>query len=338
MKLRGHTPRRHSPGRVRAFVEKTGGVVAAITKVPANFVSGILVGSVQGGRKGLDPKSAPKPSSTALAQLTLNALQNSVIAAVTGMAVGGPIAAAVNVATDAANSAGGIAVAVKTGSAKEIGREMAQAIDRRVGPGSGLVGGVFKGAVAGSTSGVTGAVKTGFSEGRGTVAGVLDGLKETFREFARAHKPRKNILKASLGVALGVARAVVCAPAGAALSLLVGPTQERKELGSGARLAISGASGAVSGAALGLLGGPLGALIGAGVGSLLSLSGPSRKASFLKKTRRSIRRAQRGNADLGSEVANNNRNLFQGIIVGGLSGAHQGWNSANGLGEGKPPR
>lgn len=285
------------------------------------------MGGVQGARKGLSPDAVVDPSSTAVGQVTLNTIQNTIISAVTGMAVGGPVGAAVNVATDAVGSGAGVYMFVKNGSAKVVGQELASAIDAKVKPGEGAFKGMFKGAIAGGKSGVKSAAKTGFREGKGTTAGIIDGLRETNKEFARAKAPKRNVVLAALGTALGVTRAALSAPTGVVLSLFYKPTEPNRELEPATRLAVAGATGAATGAALGMPAGPVGMIVGAGIGLVANLLGPGSKDGLRHRVHRSMRRVQRGNDDMGTDVANNNRNMFQGFIVGGLAGARHGWDS-----------
>lgn len=313
------------PGVIRDLVERASGVVTAVTRIPANFVSGVLVGGIQGARRG--GNGEPTAESSAVGQVALNTVQNTVIAAATGFAVAGPVGAAINVATDSVGTGAGIYCFVKNGGAKEMGQHLNEAIEKSVKPGEGVVTGFVKGAVAGGGRGTTGAAKTGFREGKGTAAGVIDGLGETLKEFARAKAPKKNVVLAALGTGLGVVRGAMSGPTGAALSLFYKPATNEIKPSTATRLAVSAGTGAATGAAIGMLAGPVGAAVGAGVGALFNLLGPTSKQSFADKIARSVRRARRAEDDLGSEVANNNRNMMQGIIVGGLAGVRHGWDS-----------
>lgn len=318
----------HEPGRLRDIVERTGGAVAAVMKVPTNLVSGTLVGAYQGFRKGRNPNYKISPEATAIGQVALNTIQGSIGAGVTGFVVGGPVGAATNMALDAASASAGIYVFVKNGSAREIGLRLSEAIDTKVAPGQGALSGSGKGAVAGGVTAVKGAASTGFREGKGLTSGILEGLKEVPQECREFKAPKGGLLKGAFKAVIGVVGACLSVPAGLGLSLLIDPEDESKTVPLGKRLLVNAATGAAAGLAAGFTFGPVGWAVGATAGATLSLLGPASRNGFVDQLQRSLARAVQDDTNLGSEIANKNRNMGQALVTGGISSIKNGWNSA----------
>lgn len=326
----------HQPGPVRDLVEKGVGYVTAVTGIPGNLLSGLAIGGYQGGRRGADANFEVKPESVAVGLAVGNALQGLVKGAATGFILLGPAGAAAAAVKDAAQATVSLYLFVKGGSAKAVGTELANAIDSKVGPGEGAAKGAFHGAVAGSTTGVKAGFKTGYAEGRGTTAGVFEGLEEIPKEFSAAKELEGPAWKRVLSAAAGVLSATFAAPAGLALSLLKGNTGE-KSVHKAARLGVAAASGALMGGLAGAALGPIGIAVGAGVGALVGLVSPAARKSFDDGLGQSIARARADDGDLGSEVANTRRDMFQKIITGGVSGVRQGWDAGAALLSAAPP-
>ena len=318
----------HKPGLVRDVFERTSGTVAALLKIPTNLVSGTLVGAYQGLRKGRHPKHKISPEGTAVGQVSLNTIQGSVGAGLTGFLLGGPIGALTNIALDAVNASAGVYVFVKNGSAKEVGARLSEAIDQNVKPGQGALSGSGRGAVAGGVSAVKAAASTGFREGKGLSSGILDGLKNSAKEFREFHIPKTGLLKGSLKTLSGVLKASLALPAGIGLSLAIDPQSPQESVPLAKRLLIAGSAGAVAGLAAGFVLGPVGWAVGATTGAALSLLGPASRKTFSKRLKASLRRATEDDTHLGSEIANKNRNMGQALVIGGISSIKNGWNSA----------
>lgn len=313
------------------------GLFTAVTGVPGNLLSGLAIGGYQGGRRGADASFEIKPESVALGLAAGNALQGLAKGAATGFLLLGPAGAAAAVVKDAAQASVGLYLFVKGGSARAVGAELAGSIDHRVVAGGGALKGTLRGAVAGSTTGVKAGFRTGYAEGRGTTAGVLEGLAEIPKEFSAAQELKGPAWKQLLSAAAGALGAVFAAPAGIALSLLKGPTGE-KPAPSAARLGAAAASGALMGGLAGAALGPVGIAVGAGVGALVGLAGPTARESFDDGLSKSLARARSDDGDLGSEVANTRRDMFQKLVTGGVSGIRQGWDAGAGLlGSTAPP-
>lgn len=320
----------HEPGLLRDIVEKGTGLVTAVTGVPGNLLSGLAIGGYQGGRKGANAEFEVKPESVAIGLAAGNALQGLVKGAAMGFILMGPAGAAAAAVKDAAQATVSLYLFVKGGSAKAVGRELANAIDKKVAGGEGALKGTFHGAVAGSTTGVKAGFKTGYAEGRGTAAGVLEGLKEVPKEFSSAQELEGPFWKRALSAAAGALSAAFAAPAGLALSLLKGSAGE-KSVSLAGRLGVAAASGALLGGLAGSALGPLGIAIGAGVGAVVGLVSPAARKGFDDGLGQSIARARSDDGDMGSEVANTRRDMFQKLITGGVSGVRQGWDAGAGL-------
>lgn len=319
-------PPQHDPSPIRDVVEKTVGVINAVGRIPQSLLSGVAVGGYQGARKGASADYVISPKSVATGLVVSNALQSIAQGAIGGYLLLGPAGAMANAAKEAGQAGFNTYLFVKGGSAKEMGEEMAQAINAKVVSGTGGVEGGFKGALAGSVSGVKSGAKTGFQEGRATASGAIEGLKEIPREFKEAGGLKGPWWKRVVGTVTGVLSAAFAAPAGLAMSLLKGKDGD-KEVSTGARLAVSAASGAVIGGLAGSFAGPIGIAIGAGIGAVASLLGPSSKAAFEDQTEASLKRAKADDGDMGSEVGNHRRDLVQKVITGAASGARQGWDA-----------
>ena len=104
----------------------------AAGRLPTNVASGLVVGGVQGFRKGSGKTEETSPVSTAIGQVSLNTLWGQAYAGATGFLIGGPVGMAANMAMDAIGAGAGIYVFVKNGSAKEVGKRMADAVDSAV--------------------------------------------------------------------------------------------------------------------------------------------------------------------------------------------------------------
>ncbi len=319
-------PPRHDPSLIRDVVEKTAGVISAAGRIPQSLISGLAIGGYQGARKGASADYVINPKSVATGLVVSNALQSIAQGAIGGYLLLGPAGAMANAAKEAGQAGFNTYLFVKGGSAKEMGQEMAQAINARVDSGVGGVEGGFKGAVAGSVSGVKSGAKTGFQEGRATASGAIEGLKEIPREFKEADGLKGPWWKRVLGAATGVLSAAFATPAGLAMSLLKGKDGD-KDVSTAARLVASAASGAILGGLAGSFAGPIGIAVGAGIGAVVSLVGPSSKASFEERTEASLQRAKADDGDMGSEVGNHRRDLVQKVITGAASGARQGWDA-----------
>ena len=317
---------KHDPSPVRDVVEKAFGVIGAVGRLPESVISGLAIGGYQGARKGANTDYTIKPEAVATGLVVSNALQSVAQGAIGGYLLLGPAGALANAAKEAGQSGASLYLFVKGGSAKKMGEAMASAINAKVDPGIGGVEGAFKGAFAGTTSAVKSGTQTGFQEGRAAASGALEGLKEIPREFKEADGLKGPFWKRVLQTTTGVLSAVFAAPAGLAMSLLKGKSGD-KDVSTGMRIASSAASGALIGAAAGVLAGPVGIAIGAGVGAVVSLLGPSSKAKFAESTEASLKRAKSDDGDMGSQIANDRRDLVQKVITGTVSGARQGWDS-----------
>jgi hypothetical protein len=324
------TTAQHEPGLVRDIVEKTAGVISAAVRLPNSVVAGLTVGGYQGGRKGHHEEFTIKPESVAVGVTVANAATSVAKGAALGFLTLGPAGAATFAVKEGAESSLNLYLFVKGGSAKDVGEEMAQAIDGKVEAGGGAIKGAWKGAVAGTVSGTKAGAKAGFQEGRGTASGVLEGLKEIPREFEGAGELRGPLWKRALATAAGALSAALAAPAGLVLALMKGK-QGDKVVSTGGRLAASAVGGALMGGLAGAALGPVGVVVGAGTGAVAGLLGPSSKKSFDAHLTSSLRRAQADDGDMGSEVANNRRDLVQKVVTGALSGTRQGWDAGKEL-------
>lgn len=320
----------HDPGTLRDIVEKTVGVANAVFRAPSSLLSGLVVGSYQGARKGANAEFQVKPESVALGVVISNAVQSVAKGMVGGYLLLGPAGAIANSAKEVGQSGFSLYLFVKGGAAKVVGQDMATAINAKVETGEGGFEGAYHGALAGGVSGVKAGVKTGYQEGRAAASGVLEGLKEIPREFSAARELKGPFWKRALAVASGAITAALAAPAGLALSLLKGKDGE-KEVPTAGRFVVAAASGALMGGLAGSLLGPVGILVGAGVGAVAGLLGPAPRKGFEAKVASSLQRAKADDGDMGSEVGNNRRDLLQKVVTGTASGARQGWDAGSGL-------
>ena len=85
---------KHDPGFLRDTVEKTGGVVSAVLRVPRSVVSGTALGGYHGRKRGLDADVTTPVKELALQMYVGNAIQSTAVGAVGALVVGGPGAAA----------------------------------------------------------------------------------------------------------------------------------------------------------------------------------------------------------------------------------------------------
>jgi len=328
----------HEPGLIQDIFEKTMGVAGAAFRIPTNLVSGAMVGGYQGYRKGDDQEYEATAKGSATGQIAINTVQGQVQAAVSGLLVGGPAVMATNMALDAMGAGTGLYFFIKNGSAEEMGKRLSETVNEKVKSGEGGGKGLLKGAVFGGATSVKTAAITGYREGKGSAAGLVEGLQGAWAQLEVTRHPKGSFLRNSLRTAAGVTTGLLAAPTGAVLALLTPEKEEGKVPGLGTRLAVSAASGAVTGAAVGAVAGPVGMLVGAGIGMGLNLIGPASKKDFAKKVARDLRRAKKKSDDLGSDIANKNRDLFRSIAVGIASGASRAWNKAMDSGTGKAPK
>ena len=91
---------KHDPGFLRDTVEKTGGVVSAVLRVPRSVVSGTALGGYHGRKRGLDADVTTPVKELALQMYVGNAIQSTAVGAVGALVVGGPGAAAGAAAPD----------------------------------------------------------------------------------------------------------------------------------------------------------------------------------------------------------------------------------------------
>lgn len=315
----------HKPGPVQDLFEKGMGVAAAAFRIPTNLVSGALIGGYYGLRKGLSADYQIKPGETAVAQVALNTAQGQLNAALTGFVIGGPVGMATNMALDAMGAVSGVYVFVKGGSAAEVGRRLSNAIDKGVKPGEGGTKGALKGLAAGAVSSVKAAAVTGFAEGKGGAAGTLEGASAALEQLESTRKPTGKLLGIAARSTLGVAGSLLSLPAGAAIALTAGKGP-KKTPSLLKRLAIASASGMMTGAAVGLLGGPLGMAIGAGTGAVAGLVGPAAKKPFADYVLTAASRIKQRSDDLGSSIANTNREITSTAITGAAAGITKAWN------------
>lgn len=314
-------------GRVQDLFEKTAGVCSAAFRIPTNVASGIIVGGVQGFRKGSGRTEKLSPQATAIGQVGLNTVWGQGYAALTGFLIGGPVGMVTSMVMDGIGATAGIYVFVKSGAAKEVGKRLADSIDSAVKSDDGGLVGTAKGVGAASQASLKAAAVTGFREGKGSVAGLVDGAKAAAEQFKFTRIPRGQLLRSSLRVAAGVATGIMAAPAGVVVALAT-QLEEREEMGLTKRLLIAGGSGAVLGASMGYLGGPVGMLVGAGLGAAVNLLGPASSKGFSQRIMVAVRRTEKKKDDLGSDIANNNRALFSKGILGAAAAATHVWNDA----------
>ena len=324
------SPQQHDPGLLRDIVERGAGVVTAAFKVPNALLAGVTVGTYQGARKGGDADHTIDPKSVALGVTVANAGASVLKGAGLGLLTLGPAGAATFALKEAGESTLDLYLFVKGGSARAVGEEMAAAIDSKVGAGEGALKGAWNGAVAGTVTGTRAGVKVGYREGQGMASGVIEGLKEIPREFEGAGELKGPFWKRALSVAAGALGAAFAAPAGLVLSLLKGKEGE-KTVSPGKRLAASAASGALMGGLAGSFLGPVGIVVGAGVGAAVGLVGPTSKKGFEARLGSSLKGAAADDGDMGSEVANNRRDLVQKVVTGAVAGSRQGWDAGKGL-------
>ena len=319
----------HQPGVVRDVVEKLGGALGAVKRIPASLLAGVAIGGYHGARKGADEHHTINPKNVALGVAAINTLEDVARSALVGGILLGPAGAIANATKDAAGSGLKLYLFVKGGSAAEIGKQMTSAIDAGVEAGEGAVEGALHGAFAGTKSAVKSGVQTGYQEGRAGFSGIIEGLEEIPREFSHAKGLDGSLWRRALSVASGVVSAAFAAPVGLALSVLKG-ADGAKTVSKPARVGVAAASGAVVGAAAGALLGPLGILVGAGVGAVVGLLGPGAKKGFEAQLGSSLARSKSDDGDMGSEIGNRRRDLTQKVITGALSGARQGWDAGAG--------
>ena len=317
----------HQPGAVRDFVEKAGGVIGGVTRVPGSFVSGLLVGGLHGRRRGADSDYQTDPLAAATGLVICKAAQGMVTGMATAYMVLGPLGAAASLVKETASSSFSTYMFIKGGSAGEMGRRVATDIDGSVDNGEGAVKGLFKGAWAGGISAAKGAAVTGYYEGRAATSGSLQGLSQVKTEYSEAQAPSGGPLARTAKRVAAAVAAVISAPAGLAHGLLANRQEQSQELSTVKRLSIAAANGAVVGAAVGLLGGPLGAAVGGAVGAVLGLLSPAASKKFAQGIVQSMARAKAKDTDLGHEIANRRRDLVQSVIVGSAAGARQGWDA-----------
>lgn len=326
---------KHDPSLLRNIVEKSAGVIGAVSRIPTSIVAGLTVGGYQGGRKGADPSYEIQPESVAIGVVTTTLITEVAQAAVSGYMMGGLSGSLAQGLYKGATESVGTYLFIKGGSAGKMAQEMTEAISAKVQPGAGSFSGVYRGAIAGTGSAVTTGAQTGYQEGRAAASGVLEGLKEVPKEFSQGRRLKGSFIRQAFSTACGVASALISAPAGLALALLKGPKASLTP-SPGIRKLLSVASGAVIGGLAGLTLGPVGIVAGAALGAGLGLAGPGASRGFDAKLKSSLDRARADNTNLGSDIANNRRDLVERGITGTLSGARQGWDSGVALFAPKP--
>lgn len=315
----------HQPSLVRDVVEKVGGALGAVSRVPGSFISGLAVGGYQGVRQGIDPNFEITPKSCATGLVACNAAQGLMIGAAGAFAVMGPLGAAASVAKDSVGAGVRTYMFVKGGSAGAMGAGMADSIDSSVADGEGALQGLSRGAWAGAKSAARGAARTGYLEGHAAASGMAEGCQEVARHYGESKSTKGLGLFRRLGaVVAGTLSAAMAAPVAAAFAA---PTPQLQEPGRLKRLGLSALSGAALGAAAGSLGGLVGVAVGAGLGAVAGLLGPASKEGFTTKVGASVEKARADDTDLGDDIANRRRDLVQRTITGLASGARQGWNS-----------
>lgn len=312
----------------QSVTEKALGTLFAAGRIPTNVASGLVVGAVQGFRKGSGKTEKVDATGTAIGQVGLNTLWGQAYAAATGFAIGGPIGAAANMALDGMGAGAGIYVFVKNGSAKEVGKRLSDAVNSSVSKADGGALGAFKGMKSAAWASAKAAAGTGWQEGKGTGAGVFDGAKAVGEQFLkRTRSPRGPLLRTGLKVAVGVATAALSAPAGVVTALTTSVDQ-KKTPGMAHRLLLAAASGATTVAAVGFVGGPLGMAVGAAVGATAGIIGPASRERFSGTVMRAVRHTESKRDDLGSDIANNNRAMFSKGIQGAAAAISHSWNLA----------
>jgi len=318
----------HEPGAVRDYVEKTGGVIQALGRVPGSFLSGLMVGGYHGQKRASVPDYETKPLTAATGIVALNAAQGLLVGAGTAFLVLGPVGAAASVAKDAGGMAFKTYMFVEGGSAGEMGRQMADAVNSNVQSEDSRLKGLVKGAWHGGVSAAKSAAQTGFYEGRAATSGIFEGASQIKAEYGKANKPsQKSWLARTASRVAGAVSAAVSAPGGLAIALLTKESENGEQVVPSLwkRMTVASGNGAVVGAALGSLAGPLGIAVGAAVGAVAGLALPSGRESFAREVGESLQEARSDKTDLGHEITNRRRDLVETAFVGLASGARAGW-------------
>jgi hypothetical protein len=315
--------KKHQPGLIRDLFERVSGACGGLARLPTALISGSLVGGFNGYKRGLDEGYAIEAQSMAKGLLACNAAQALTVSAGTGYLLFGPAGAIANATKDSVGLAVGLHLFVKGGSAAEMGRQIAADTESAMQPGQGPVVGLLRGAGAGAKSAGKSGLKTGFREGLGATSGLLEGLSELPNEFKSSRQPKVKGWRGTVKWLTGVASAAIAFPA----ALVAATVHRESPPPADTRVLMSAGSAAVAGAAVGSIAGPLGAALGASLGLLLGATGTATQKEFYQGIHQSVSRAEKDDACLGSNIANDRRDLVQRILVGTMAGTRLGWNS-----------
>lgn len=321
----------HRPGRVRDFVEKTGGVIGAAARVPTTFVSGVVNGAAHGTMLGYNSEYKIDPAKMGTGIALGNALVGLTTGAATAYVTLGPVGLTASLGKDLVVTGASTYMFIKNGSSAEVGRKVTAKIEEKIQPEDNALQGLVKGAWAGGTSAAKAAGVTGYHEGRSITAGLLDGFGYIPQEVAQAQRPEGSLLRQTAARVAGTAAAVGSAPAGLAHTLLSND-KPGNEISKAKLLSVAAVNGALFGAAAGLAISPTVAAVGGVTGAAIGLFTPVANESFVNDIRESLEKSRADDNDFGHNIANGLHDFTRSLIVGTSAGARSGWDSAvNGL-------
>lgn len=299
------------PGRVRKTVEKVGGTLGSMSKIPFAILPCLVGGAILSGR----PSTSEKRVATAL-DIT-NATQASVSLGL-ALSAGGGFSGFMR-ALLTKGLVGGVTVAMvsRGGSSVQLTRHLVAELPHSDG-GWKAAG---KGAMLGAKIGLVAGAKVGWSEGRGYVCGIYDGIAGVRQLIAEEAK--SGLARPGGHLARSVALGTVMAPVGLVagfVDAMAGAPIWNTRLQAGASAAFAGAGGLLAGWYLGgdTLGAGIGALVGASLGlAAHAASGGQRQVAFVQDA---VLRVAESNPKMDDSVAARNRDFFCGAVVGASAG------------------
>ncbi len=323
-----HGGREHEPSLPRDLFEKAGGAVSALGRIPTAVISGAAIGGYTGYRKATDADYRPEAKPITPALLAAEGIQGVLKGALLGYGLLGPAGAALSGVKELGQSSVGLYLFVKGGSAEEMGTLLAEAVDSKVTSEHSAAGGAVRGAAAGSVTNAKNGARTAYMEGRAAASGTLEGFGQIPREVREFRSVEAKGWKGA-GVKLAAAMgAALAAPPGVALGVLDSLEETTAPVSRGKRLTALIGANAVLGAAAGfMMGGPVGSAVGGAVGAVSGIVPGHHRKGLAEGVAESLERTRSGASDLGHEIANKRRDLISSVIVGGASGARQGWNA-----------
>lgn len=306
------------PGPVRRAVERAGGLIGSVWKIPCAALPCLVGGTLLGAR------ISSSPARIALAMDAANVLQSSVGLALALSVGGGPGAFAHAFVTKGLLGGLTVAMVCHEGSSDLLARELGQAIERVHPADGGRFSGAVKGAAIGLKLAVVGGAKVGYGEGRGYVCGVYEGLGGGWPMLDPSwDELRAQPLRTSVTWAKAAAVAAQTVPAGLAQGLAESMTG-RNLWTPNVQFASAALEGLVIGAIVGhcIAAGTVSTALGgtAGMGAGIALAALARPTRQIAAVRDAVHAVAQRSPKLGDLVAERNRDFVCGALVGAAAG------------------